>query len=822
MSQVEKFRDLPLEEVIGDRFGRYSKYIIQERALPDVRDGLKPVQRRILFAMHVEGNTHEKGFRKSAKTVGNVIGNYHPHGDSSVYEAMVRMSQDWKVRKYLIEMHGNNGSVDGDPPAAMRYTEARLSAISAELLRDIEKETVDFIPNFDDTSMEPTVMPAMFPNLLVNGSTGISAGYATEIPPHNLAEIIDAVIMKLNKPDVSVDELMTVVQGPDFPTGGIIQGVDGIKKAYETGKGKIIIRSKTEIETIRGGRQQIVITEIPFEVNKANLVKKMDEFRLDRKLEGISEIRDETDRTGLRIVIELKKEADATGVLNYLFKNSDLQVTYNFNMVAIHNKRPILLGIREMLSAYIDHQKEVITRRSQYELRKASERQHIVAGLMKALSILDEVIATIRASKDKRNAKDNLIAKFQFTEPQAEAIVSLQLYRLTNTDITALRKEAEELARKIEELTLILGSEQKLLTVIKKDLKEVKKRFADERRSLVQAEIEELKINLEVMVPNEDVIVTVTDQGYVKRTSQRSYAASNGQDFAMKDSDRLLAQLDMNTTDVLLLFTTKGNYLFCPVHILPDIRWKDLGQHVANIIPIDRNESILKAIPIKDFEVNQYLLFVTKNGMVKKTELNQYKAQRYSKPLVAVNLKGDDELLEVHLTDGKNQIFMMSNLGYALWFNEEEVSTVGARAAGVKGMNLKENDFVIGGNLLSPIDKRAVVIATQRGAVKKMKLSEFELATRAKRGVVLLRELKSNPHRVVGYVLVNDSDDIYIQSEKGMIESIKAHEIRFNDRYSNGSFLLDETESGKTIKIWSEANDPHEKDITDSTSSKNE
>ena len=822
MSQVEKFRDLPLEEVIGDRFGRYSKYIIQERALPDVRDGLKPVQRRILFAMHVEGNTHEKGFRKSAKTVGNVIGNYHPHGDSSVYEAMVRMSQDWKVRKYLIEMHGNNGSVDGDPPAAMRYTEARLSAISAELLRDIEKETVDFIPNFDDTSMEPTVMPAMFPNLLVNGSTGISAGYATEIPPHNLAEIIDAVIMKLNKPDVSVDELMTVVQGPDFPTGGIIQGVDGIKKAYETGKGKIIIRSKTEIETIRGGRQQIVITEIPFEVNKANLVKKMDEFRLDRKLEGISEIRDETDRTGLRIVIELKKEADATGVLNYLFKNSDLQVTYNFNMVAIHNKRPILLGIREMLSAYIDHQKEVITRRSQYELRKASERQHIVAGLMKALSILDEVIATIRASKDKRNAKDNLIAKFQFTEPQAEAIVSLQLYRLTNTDITALRKEAEELARKIEELTLILGSEQKLLTVIKKDLKEVKKRFADERRSLVQAEIEELKINLEVMVPNEDVIVTVTDQGYVKRTSQRSYAASNGQDFAMKDSDRLLAQLDMNTTDVLLLFTTKGNYLFCPVHILPDIRWKDLGQHVANIIPIDRNESILKAIPIKDFEVNQYLLFVTKNGMVKKTELNQYKAQRYSKPLVAVNLKGDDELLEVHLTDGKNQIFMMSNLGYALWFNEEEVSTVGARAAGVKGMNLKENDFVIGGNLLSPIDKRAVVIATQRGAVKKMKLSEFELATRAKRGVVLLRELKSNPHRVVGYVLVNDSDDIYIQSEKGMIESIKAHDIRFNDRYSNGSFLLDETESGKTIKIWSEANDPHEKDITDSTSSKNE
>ncbi len=802
MSLVEKFRDLPLEDVMGDRFGRYSKYIIQERALPDARDGLKPVQRRILYAMHAEGNTHEKGFRKSAKTVGNVIGNYHPHGDSSVYDAMVRMSQDWKVRNYLVEMHGNNGSMDGDPPAAMRYTEARLSAIAAELLRDIEKETVDFIPNFDDTSSEPTVLPAMFPNLLVNGSTGISAGYATEIPPHHLGEVIDAVIMKMNKPDVSVEEIMSVIKGPDFPTGGIIQGVDGIKKAYETGKGKIIIRGKAEIEDVRGGKQQIVITEIPFEVNKANLVKKMDEFRLDRKLEGISEVRDETDRTGLRIVIELKKDVDAEGVLNYLYKNSDLQVTYNFNMVAIFNKRPVLMGIRELLSAYIDHQKEVITRRSNYELRKASERQHIVEGLMKALSILDEVITTIRASKDKRDAKDNLIARFQFTEPQAEAIVSLQLYRLTNTDITALQKEAEELAKKIEELTSILNSEHTLLNVIKKDLKEVKKKFADARRSVVQAEIEEIKINLEVMIANEDVIVSVTKQGYVKRTSQRSYAASNGQDLAMKDSDRLLSRLDMNTTDVLLLFTNKGNYLFCPVHELPDRRWKDLGQHIANIIPIDRDESILKAIPIKDFNTNQYLLFVTKNGMVKKTELNQYKAQRYSKPLTAINLKDKDIVIEVYLTDGKNDIFLMTHNGYALWFSEEEVSIVGARAAGVKGINLKDNDYVISGKLLSQTENRAIVIATQRGAVKKMKLSEFERATRAKRGLILLRELKTNPHRVIGFVLVHEKDDIYIQSEKGTIESINAASIRNNDRYSNGSFLLDESESGKTVEIW--------------------
>jgi topoisomerase IV subunit A len=802
MSTNEKFRDLPLEDVIGDRFGRYSKYIIQERALPDARDGLKPVQRRILYAMHVEGNTNEKGFRKSAKTVGNVIGNYHPHGDSSVYDAMVRMSQDWKVRNVLVQMHGNNGSMDGDPPAAMRYTEARLSAIASELLRDIEKHTVDFIPNFDDTSKEPTVLPAMFPNLLVNGSTGISAGYATDIPPHNLGEVIDGVILRMDNPDSTVDEIMTIIKGPDFPTGGIIQGIEGIKKAYETGKGKIIVRSKAEIEDVRGGKQQIVVTEIPYEVNKANLVKRIDEFRLDRKVEGISEIRDETDRTGLRIVIELKKDADANGVLNYLYKNSDLQVTYNFNMVAIAKKRPKLLGIREMLDAYIEHQKEVVVRRTKYELDKANERQHIVEGLMKALSILDEVIATIRASKDKRDAKDNLISKFAFTEAQAEAIVSLQLYRLTNTDITALQNEAEELANKIAEWTAILLSEKKLISVIKKELKDVKKRFADARRSKIEAEIEELKINLEVTVPSEDVIVTVTKEGYIKRTSQRSYAASNGQDLAMKDSDRLLAQLDVNTKDVVLLFTNKGNYLYCPVHELPDIRWKDIGQHVANIIPIERNEDIIHAIPVKDFEIDAYLVFVTKNGMVKKTELKQYKAQRYSKPLVGVNLKDDDQVMDVHLTDGTKELFLISHFGYALWFHEEEISIVGVRAAGVKGINLKDGDVVVGGRVLSPDTKESIVITTQRGSVKRMKLKEFEKATRAKRGVVILRDLKANPHRVVGFVVANDEDTVFLQTEKGHTESILTSEIRFNDRYSNGSFVLDENDNGKVTTVW--------------------
>ncbi|KMK97262.1 DNA topoisomerase IV subunit A [Rossellomorea marisflavi] len=804
MTSVERYQDLPLEEVIGDRFGRYSKYIIQERALPDARDGLKPVQRRILYAMYVDGNTQEKGFRKSAKTVGNVIGNYHPHGDTSVYDAMVRMSQEWKVRKYLVEMHGNNGSIDGDPPAAMRYTEARLSAISMELLRDIDKKTVDFIPNFDDTSEEPTVLPSRFPNLLVNGSTGISAGYATDIPPHHLGEVIDAAIMRMDRPDSTVEELMTVLKGPDFPTGGIIQGIDGIRKAYETGKGKIVVRGKAEIESIRGSKQQIVITEIPYEINKANLVKKMDEFRVDRKVEGIAEVRDETDRQGLRIVVELKKDADATGVLNYLYKNSDLQITYNFNMVAISNRRPKLMGLCQLLDSYIVHQKEVVTNRTKYDLNKAKDRQHIVEGLMKALSILDQVIATIRASKDKRDAKNNLISEFAFTEAQSEAIVSLQLYRLTNTDITALQKEAEELDKLITELSAILASESKLASVIKKELKAIKKTFADDRRTVIEDQIEELKINLEVLIASEDVMVTVTSDGYIKRTSLRSYSASNGQDLAMKETDRLLGQYEMNTTDVLLVFTNKGNYVYCPVHELPDIRWKDLGQHIGNIVPIDKDEQVLKAVPVKEFDPSLYLMFITKNGMVKKTEMLQYKAQRYSRPLVAINLKGDDELVDVHVTDGSHDLFLATNSSYGLWFAEEEVNTVGPRAAGVKGINLKDDDFVVSGKIITNPEKQAVVLATHRGAIKKMKLSEFEKTGRAKRGVIMLRELKSNPHRVSGAEIVSDKQSVTLLTSKGKLETVQVSSIRFNDRYSNGSFVIDEGDSGAVTKLWAE------------------
>ncbi|WP_067843688.1 DNA topoisomerase IV subunit A [Amphibacillus sediminis] len=803
MVAKEKYLDLPLEEVIGDRFGRYSKYIIQDRALPDVRDGLKPVQRRILYAMFEEKNTHDKPFRKSAKTVGTVIGNYHPHGDSSVYEATVRLSQEWKIRHVLVEMHGNNGSIDGDPPAAMRYTEARLSAIASELLRDIDKETVDYMPNFDDTVNEPVVLPARFPNLLVNGSTGISAGYATDIPPHNLAEVIDAIIKKIDHPEVTIDQLLEIMKGPDFPTGGIIQGEEGLKEAYKTGKGKIIVRGRASIESIRGNREQIVIDEIPYEVNKAVLVKRIDELRLDRKVEGIAEVRDETDRTGMRIVIELRKDADSTGILNYLYKHTDLQVSYHFNMVAIKDKTPKQLNLMQLLDAYISHQKEVVLRSAHYDLKKARDRAHIVEGLIKAVSILDELIATIRASKDKADAKANIQNQFDFTEQQAEAIVSLQLYRLTNTDITSLEKEAQDLRTRIEELEAIIADEKKLSQVIKQDLRQIKKKFATPRMTAIEAHVEELKINLEVMVASEDVVVTVTHEGYVKRTSLRSYAASNGDDLAIKEGDHLVGLFEINTTDTLLIFTNQGRYIFAPVHTLPDIRWKDLAQHVSSLVGIEKGEKVICAIPVRDFSVPQYLIFFTKNGMIKRSELSLYEAQRYSKPLVAINLKNGDQLINVALSNGLQDVFVVCNRGYGVRYNEAEITPIGQRAAGVKAISLKKDEFVVAGLVMQGEQEETFfTLVTQRGAMKRMRLTEFEQSSRAKRGQMMLRELKGKPHRVVGFVEVTPEDQVVLLTELGTTVTSHPMELSVSDRYSNGSFVIDTDETGVVVDVW--------------------
>lgn len=801
----EQFVNLPLEDVIGDRFGRYSKYIIQERALPDVRDGLKPVQRRILFAMHVDGNTFDKNYRKAAKTVGTVIGNYHPHGDSSVYDAMVRLSQDWKMRNVLIEMHGNNGSVDGDPAAAMRYTEARLSTIASELLRDIEKETVDYIPNFDETISEPVVFPAKFPNLLVNGSTGISAGYATDMPPHNLNEVIDAVTMKIDQPNASVEKLMTVIKGPDFPTGGIIQGKKGIEQAYKTGKGRIIIRGRATVEKVRGHREQIVIDEIPFDVNKANMVRKIDELSIDRKVEGITEVRDETDRTGLRIVIDLRKDANSEGILNYLYKNTDLQVSYNFNMVAIQDRTPKLLSLSEIIDAYIDHQKDVLIRQTTFDLHKAETRAHIVEGLIKAVSILDELIKTIRASKNKQDAKKRIKEAYGFTEEQAEAIVMLQLYRLTNTDITSLENEAKELRDTIEHLTGILEDEKKLLSTIKKDLREIKKKYSTKRKSVIEDKIEDIEIELDVTVASEDVVVTLTDEGYIKRTSIRSYAASNGEEFGMKDDDHLLGLYEINTTDNVLIFTNKGRYISVPVHKLPEIRWKDSGQHISNVTDMEADEHVIHIEPIREITSDQYIVFFTKNGMIKRSMLNDYQSKRFSRPLIALNLREDDELVNVCITEGNSHVLITTNTGYGLKYEENDVNVVGQRAGGVISIQLKDDEYVVSGTAFDPEVKQSLLVVTQRGACKRMRLNELEPSTRANRGTLMLRELKGKPHRIRGFFFTNETDVVCMQTENGKMYTQRALDLPLSDLRSNGSFITDEDHDGEVTSAWIEA-----------------
>lgn len=798
MSEI--IQDLSLEDVLGDRFGRYSKYIIQERALPDVRDGLKPVQRRILYAMYSSGNTHDKNFRKSAKTVGDVIGQYHPHGDSSVYEAMVRLSQDWKLRHVLIEMHGNNGSIDNDPPAAMRYTEAKLSLLAEELLRDINKETVSFISNYDDTTLEPMVLPSRFPNLLVNGSTGISAGYATDIPPHNLAEVIQATLKYIDNPDITVNQLMKYIKGPDFPTGGIIQGIDGIKKAYESGKGRIIVRSKVEEETLRNGRKQLIITEIPYEVNKSSLVKRIDELRADKKVDGIVEVRDETDRTGLRIAIELKKDVNSESIKNYLYKNSDLQISYNFNMVAISDGRPKLMGIRQIIDSYLNHQIEVVANRTKFELDNAEKRMHIVEGLIKALSILDKVIELIRSSKNKRDAKENLIEVYEFTEEQAEAIVMLQLYRLTNTDIVALEGEHKEFEALIKQLRHILDNHDALLNVIKEELNEIKKKFKSERLSLIEAEIEEIKIDKEVMVPSEEVILSMTRHGYIKRTSIRSYNASGVEDIGLKDGDSLLKHQEVNTQDTVLVFTNKGRYLFIPVHKLADIRWKELGQHVSQIVPIEEDEVVINVFNEKDFNTDAFYVFATQNGMIKKSTVPLFKTTRFNKPLIATKVKENDDLISVMRFEKDQLITIITNKGMSLTYNTSELSDTGLRAAGVKSINLKAEDFVVMTEGVSEND--TILMATQRGSLKRISFKILQVAKRAQRGITLLKELKKNPHRIVAAHVVTGEHSQYTLYSKSNEEHGLINDIHKSEQYTNGSFIVDTDDFGEVIDMY--------------------
>ena len=803
---------------MGERFGRYSKYIIQERALPDIRDGLKPVQRRILYSMNKDGNTFDKGYRKSAKSVGNIMGNFHPHGDSSIYDAMVRMSQDWKNREILVEMHGNNGSMDGDPPAAMRYTEARLSEIASYLLADIEKKTVPFAWNFDDTEKEPTVLPAAFPNLLVNGATGISAGYATDIPPHNLAEVIDAVVYMIDHPTAKLEKLMEFLPGPDFPTGGIIQGADEIKKAYETGKGRVVVRSRCDIEQLKGGKKQIIVTEIPYEVNKAVLVKKIDDVRVNNKLPGIAEVRDESDRTGLRIAIELKKDSDEQTILNYLYKYTDLQINYNFNMVAIDNFTPRQVGLQKILSSYIAHRREIIIARSKFDKDKAEKRLHIVEGLIRVISILDEVIALIRASENKSDAKQNLKISYDFSEEQAEAIVTLQLYRLTNTDIVTLENEEAALREQIQTLAAIIGDERTMFNLMKKELREVKKQFGNPRLSELQVQAETIEIDTASLIVEEETFVSVTKAGYIKRTSPRSFNASTLEEMGKRDDDQLIFLQNAKTTQHLLLFTNLGNVIYRPVHELTDIRWKDIGEHLSQtLMNFDTNEEVIFAELVENFDEGTYFA-VTKFGQIKRVERKEFAPWRTykSKSTKYAKLKDDEDVVITVSPVVLDDIMLITEKGYALRFNIEEVPVIGAKAAGVKAVNLKDDDVVVAAFISNT---SSIYLLTHRGSLKRMATEEIPVTSRAKRGLQVLRELKAKPHRVfvAGPVLTVQGDFdlftsqveeqtngqvLHVLSNTGKSYDVDVTQLSFSERTSNGSFISDTISNEEVFHAW--------------------
>ncbi len=807
MSNVQK---LSLEEIMGDRFGRYSKYIIQERALPDIRDGLKPVQRRILYSMNKDGNTFDKGYRKSAKSVGNIMGNYHPHGDSSIYDAMVRLSQDWKMGQVLVEMHGNNGSMDGDPPAAMRYTEARLSEISAYLLQDIDKNTVPFAWNFDDTEKEPTVLPASFPNLLVNGSTGISAGYATDIPTHNLSEVIDATVYMIDHPNAGVDKLMEFLPGPDFPTGAIVQGKSEIKKAYETGKGKVVVRSQTKIEELKGGKKEIVVTEIPYELNKATLVKKIDDVRVNAKVAGIAEVRDESDRDGLRIAIELRKDADAELILNYLLKYTDLQVNYNFNMVAIDNATPRQVGIVPILSSYISHKRDIIRSRSIFDRDKAEKRLHIVEGLIRVLSILDEVIALIRASDNKADARENLMASYDFSEPQAEAIVTLQLYRLTNTDVVTLQSEEAELKERITTLSAIINDEKTMFNVMKRELREVKKKFGQPRKSILVDEVVAVEVEAASLIVKEETIVSVTRSGYVKRTTPRSFSASKLEEIGKREDDSLIFHQPALTTQHLLMFTTFGNVIYRPIHELDDVKWKDIGTHSSSLVNnFSQEEEILFVQILDDFDTETRELMVsTKFGLIKKVALADFKPWRTYRSKSAQYAKfkqADDRVVSVAF-DKNADMMLVTHNGYALRFPSQDVPVVGAKAAGVKSINLKDDDFVVASYFA---DTDSFYILTQRGSLKRVNFNEIPAKSRAGRGLQVLRDLKKAPHKVFasgtvknvyGGDLFSETDQelqmLQVLSQTDKLFEINLPDLNLLDRTSNGSFIFDEAIEG--------------------------
>ena len=763
-----------LEDIMSDRFGRYAKYIIQERALPDARDGLKPVQRRILYAMYHDGNTWDHPYRKSAKTVGLVIGNYHPHGDTSVYDAMVRMSQDWKVRLPLIDMHGNNGSIDDDPAAAMRYTEVRLAKVTQVMEDDLDKDTVEMTPNFDDTENEPTVLPVPFPVMLVNGATGIAAGYATNMPPHNMKEVIDATIYRIQNPTCSLDEVMQLIPGPDFPTGAIVQGKQGIVDAFTTGKGRIVVRAKTEVVDAKTCKQ-ILVTEIPYEVIKSELVKQMDEIRISKEIDGILDVRDESDRNGLRIVIDVRKDANIDLILNYFYKNTDLQIYYNYNNVAIIDQRPVQVGLLGLLDAFIEFRKDVVLRRSRYELKRMEDRCHIIEGLMKAVSILDEIIAEIRVSKDKSDAKKRISQLFGFDEIQAEAIVSLRLYRLSNTDIMDLREEFAHLVNQIEETKAIIENEKILKSVISKELRTVKEAYGDDRKTKIEDQVSEIVIDRTSMIQSEKVVVTVSRDGYVKRVSMRSFTASEGTVTGKKEGDELIGSIPCDTLDTLLLFTSKGNYAYLPVWQIEEAKWKDNGMHLNKVIRIDGDDKIQNVILVNNFDTYAWIVTIASNGLIKKTPVKDWMIQRNSRVTTAMNIASNAELSAAFVCYEGQDVVLVSKDGYAAKYALTDIPSTGVKSKGVKGLNLAKGDILTSGCAVNK-DTTALFFMTKSGNMKRVKLSDIQEGNRPVKGSLIAKKVKSNPQEIIYVNVISSYDVLHFFNGKEDIE-LKASDI---------------------------------------------
>ena len=777
-----KIVERDIEKEMRTAYIDYAMSVIVSRALPDVRDGLKPVHRRILYAMYEDGITSDKPYRKCANTVGSVLGRYHPHGDASVYDAMVRLAQDFTQRYTLIDGHGNFGSIDGDGAAAMRYTEARMAKIAETMLTDIEKNTVDFMPNFDGEEKEPVVLPSRYPNLLVNGSSGIAVGMATNIPPHNLGEIIDGTIMLIDNPETTVLELMTAIKGPDFPTGAVVEGKNGLIDAYTTGKGKVVVRANYEIIEEKG-KKQILIKEIPYEVLKETLKKKIEDIKSDKKIDGITDVIDESDRINMaRLVIELKKDADAELIMNYLFKNTDLQINYNFNVVAIVNKRPKTLGILEVLDAFIEHKKEVVINRSKFDLEHSKKRLHIVEGFIKAIDILDEIIKTIRRSKNKSDAIDNLVKEYDFTTEQATAIVMMQLYKLTNTDITDLKNEHAELLKLIDYLNKVISDEDVLKNVMKEELRSIKKEFATPRRTIIKDEITEIKIDELSMIPKEDYIVSVSKSGYIKKLSIKAYNQNNDTDFALKENDYLIGLYKINNIDTIILITNLGNYLYLPVRDITECKYKEIGKHISSYITLSEGEVIVSSFGIKKFD-NRTITLFTKDGLVKQTELSLLPVTRYSKPMTIFKLKDNDEVISASLNDGV--VYIITENGFALKFSKEEIPVVGLKTSGVKGIKLV-NDKVVSGFVTND-NHEYITIFTDKNTAKRVKLDEIDFSKRSLKGDNILHSPKSKKYNIVKTYAGTSKTNYGLIDGTG--ELIKSSDINIMDKSSTGSTL---------------------------------